>query len=85
MLDWNQVREMHRAGIEFGSHTVTHTILTRIPRWGMVKELRDSRQELSDQLGTPVSSFAYPNGGNADFNEEAKTALRDCIEWMKTV
>src|SRR5262249_50143640 len=30
MLDWNQIREMHLAGIEFGSHTVSHTILSRL-------------------------------------------------------
>src|SRR5262245_4880809 len=29
MLTWNQIREMHDAGIEFGSHTVSHTILSR--------------------------------------------------------
>ena len=78
MLTWDQVREMHGAGIEFGSHTVTHTILSRIPKSEMVRELRDSKAELSERLGTPISTFAYPNGGTADYNSEAKDALREC-------
>jgi peptidoglycan/xylan/chitin deacetylase (PgdA/CDA1 family) len=78
MLNWDQIREMQSAGIEFGSHTVSHTILSRLPRAEMIREIRDSREELSDRLGTPVSSFAYPNGGAADYTEEAKTVLRGC-------
>src|SRR5207247_7912069 len=30
MLTWQQIREMHAAGIDFGSHTVTHPVLSRI-------------------------------------------------------
>jgi peptidoglycan/xylan/chitin deacetylase (PgdA/CDA1 family) len=78
MLTWDQVREMHAAGIEFGSHTVSHTILSRIPRPEMVKELVDSKNELSGQLGTPVSLFAYPNGKATDYNNEVKTVVREC-------
>jgi peptidoglycan/xylan/chitin deacetylase (PgdA/CDA1 family) len=77
MLNWDQVREMHKAGIEFGSHTVTHTILAQIPTSEMIKELRASKEELSEQLGEPVSTFAYPNGKATDYNNEAKAAIRE--------
>jgi peptidoglycan/xylan/chitin deacetylase (PgdA/CDA1 family) len=78
MLTWEQVREMYNAGIQFGSHTVTHTILSRIPRSEMLRELRESKTELSERLGTTISTFAYPNGGVVDYNAEAKSALREC-------
>jgi peptidoglycan/xylan/chitin deacetylase (PgdA/CDA1 family) len=78
MLNWDQIREMHDAGIEFGSHTVTHTIVSHIPRSEMVKELRDSKEELSERLRTPINSFAYPNGKAGDYNDEVKAALREC-------
>jgi peptidoglycan/xylan/chitin deacetylase (PgdA/CDA1 family) len=78
MLNWDEIREMHRAGIEFGSHTVSHTILSCIPRSEMMRELRDSRNELSERIGSPVSTFAYPNGKSSDFNHEAKAVLREC-------
>jgi peptidoglycan/xylan/chitin deacetylase (PgdA/CDA1 family) len=77
MLSWQQIREMHAAGVDFGSHTVSHTILSRIPRHEMIKELRQSKQQLSEQLGAQVSSFAYPNGHSGDYNEEVQTVLKD--------
>ena len=30
MMDWGQVREMHKGKVEFGAHTMRHPILTRI-------------------------------------------------------
>lgn len=30
-LNWEQIKEMQRAGFVFGSHTVTHPALTKIP------------------------------------------------------
>jgi peptidoglycan/xylan/chitin deacetylase (PgdA/CDA1 family) len=78
MLSWEQIREMHGAGIRFGSHTVNHPILSRLPKDIMVTELRESKRVLSDQLDFPVCSFAYPNGQTSDYNDEVKWALRDC-------
>lgn len=78
MLGWAQIREMHTAGIEFGSHTVTHPILSRIPRDELLKEIGQSKRQLSEKLGAAVSLFAYPNGRAADYNDEVKTALREC-------
>jgi peptidoglycan/xylan/chitin deacetylase (PgdA/CDA1 family) len=77
MLSWEQIRTMRDAGIEFGSHTVSHTILSRLPKQRIMQEVRESKEELSSRLGTPVSSFAYPNGQSADYNEEVKSVLRE--------
>jgi len=78
MLSWGQIREMHSAGIEFGSHTVTHPILSNIPPYELLKELRESKQQLEDQLSAPVVSFAYPNGKTLDYNDDVKATLRQC-------
>jgi peptidoglycan/xylan/chitin deacetylase (PgdA/CDA1 family) len=59
---WEQLREMAAAGIEIGSHTVTHPILTRVPADRLRRELEESRGRLEDMLGRPVTSFCYPNG-----------------------
>jgi peptidoglycan/xylan/chitin deacetylase (PgdA/CDA1 family) len=77
MLTWRQILEMHAAGIDFGSHTVSHPILSRIPYDEMVKELRKSKEQLSERLGGPISSFAYPNGHTGDYNDEVQTVLKD--------
>jgi peptidoglycan/xylan/chitin deacetylase (PgdA/CDA1 family) len=59
-LSWDQVRELHRAGIEFGSHTVNHPKLVELG-WDQIEiELRQSKLELEQQLGAPANAFCYP-------------------------
>jgi peptidoglycan/xylan/chitin deacetylase (PgdA/CDA1 family) len=71
------VREMHNAGIRFGSHTVSHPILSRLSREELRKEVCDSKRDIESQLGTPAACFAYPNGKPADYDETAKILLRE--------
>ncbi len=59
-LTWSQVRELRKAGVEFGSHTGTHPQLTRLPAAGVERELRSSKQEIEDRVGDPVALFSYP-------------------------
>ena len=59
---WEQLRQMESAGIEIGSHTVTHPVLTRVAPDRLRRELEESRGRLEDMLGHPVTSFCYPNG-----------------------
>jgi peptidoglycan/xylan/chitin deacetylase (PgdA/CDA1 family) len=59
-LTWDDVAELHRAGIEFGSHTVNHPELVRLPWAEVEKEVRDSKVEIERHLGARVASFGYP-------------------------
>jgi len=59
-LTWSEVRQLHRAGIEFGSHTVNHPQLVGEPWPKVERELIDSYLALEQRLGEPVRSFAYP-------------------------
>jgi len=74
MLSWKQVREMSDAGVSFGSHTVTHPLLTRIPPKQVERELRQSKDIVEQQIGKPVSTLAYPSG---DFDSNVKQAVRE--------
>ncbi len=62
MLSWGEAREMQRAAITFGAHTLTHPDLTRLPSAQVEAEVRDSKSVIEDALGTPVATFAYPFG-----------------------
>ena len=62
MLSWPEVREMHRSGIDFGAHTLTHPDLTRLPRGRAETEICESRRVLEAKLGAPVRAFSYPYG-----------------------
>ena len=76
-LRWDEVREMARHGIEFGAHTRSHPILSRIEeRANLCAEIEDSRRRIAEELGSPVLHFCYPNGGPADFTDAAV----ECVE-----
>lgn len=62
MMRSAQVRELHRAGMEIGGHTVNHPILAVLPDGEAEAEISDGRQRLQDIIGAPVDVFAYPNG-----------------------
>ncbi|MCA1925387.1 MAG: polysaccharide deacetylase family protein [Thiobacillus sp.] len=62
MLNAAELREMHAAGMEIGSHTVSHARLTEVDDASLHTELAGSRRQLEDALGQPVTSFAYPYG-----------------------
>lgn len=62
MLNWNEIHEMQRWGIEFGAHTCTHPDLTLIPSHLLKKEVCDSKAIIEEALGASVSCFAYPYG-----------------------
>ena len=62
MLSWGEIREMHRGGIDFGAHTLTHPDLTCLPASEIEREMVASRTVLEQVLGQAVTGFAYPFG-----------------------
>jgi len=78
MLSWEEARSMSRGGIRFGSHTVSHPVLSRVDRDRARRELQDSKSTIEERLGVSVEGFAYPNGTPADFLPETKTLVREC-------
>jgi len=71
-ITWEQAREMAAAGIEIGSHTVTHPILTQLDPAQLEYELRQSRSRLEHVLDREVALFCYPNG---DYNARVRGAV----------
>jgi peptidoglycan/xylan/chitin deacetylase (PgdA/CDA1 family) len=61
-LSWEQTKEMADAGMEIGSHGVSHSDLTRIPPKNAFQELDASKKAIEDRLGKPVRFFAFPFG-----------------------
>lgn len=72
-LDGDGLRDLHRMGVEIGSHTVSHPMLSGLTGSGLDKELAESRLDLERIVGTPVLVIAYPGG---DFNAETEAAAR---------
>lgn len=61
-LNWQDVQTMLPEDIHFGSHAVTHRILTRLDSVAVQNELSTSKQILEQKLGKAVRMLAYPNG-----------------------
>lgn len=74
-LTWSDVRHLSENGIEMGSHTASHPILTRVSLDQVRLELEKSKNLIEAETKMPVVSFAYPNGQQADFN----TAVAACV------
>jgi peptidoglycan/xylan/chitin deacetylase (PgdA/CDA1 family) len=74
MMTADELRELHRAGLELGAHTVSHADLSALDDAGCRREVRDSRATLQDLTGAPVTTFAYPY---CRFGPAAVDAVRD--------
>lgn len=59
-LSWKEVRELYAAGIEFGSHTVTHPKLKDLQPAEVEREVHESKEEMEQQIGSKVLCFSYP-------------------------
>ena len=76
MLNWQEIQEMHHAGIFFGAHTKTHPILSTLTTSQIVDEIVGSKKAIEKHIKQDVRVFAYPNGQRGDFDERAKSVLR---------
>lgn len=71
MLTEDDLKTLKSQGVEFGAHTVTHPILTKIDELRAVAEITDSKKQLESVLESEISFFAYPNGcWGKDIGEE---------------
>lgn len=68
-ITWEQLAEMRDAGVDIGSHSISHDNMVRPKRakgvpydeW-LWKELKESKDTLENKLGIQVLTFAYPFG-----------------------
>lgn len=70
----DEVRDLHRAGVEIGSHTVDHVDLSTVGYDEALDQWRRSKASLEELLDAPVETAAYPYGRAGDI---AARACRD--------
>jgi hypothetical protein len=69
-LDWREIDEMARAGINFGSHSHTHQILPELDARQITEELVTSYDALRARGVRPSEGFAYPYGAYNSYTQE---------------
>ena len=71
MMRDEDVRRLHREGMEIGGHTRNHPILSRLESAQAYMEIVEGRRDLESLDVGPIRLFAYPNGKfNRDYNAE---------------
>jgi len=61
-MTWQDCRQLLRAGMLIGSHTLTHNILSRLEPQAARVELELSKQRIETELGCRCEHFAAPRG-----------------------
>jgi peptidoglycan/xylan/chitin deacetylase (PgdA/CDA1 family) len=62
-MSWSEVREMDKAGMEIAGHTHTHPFLTKLTTDAELdKEIGESKKFIEEEIGHPITVFAYPFG-----------------------
>ncbi|SOD86471.1 polysaccharide deacetylase family protein [Streptomyces sp. Ag109_G2-15] len=74
LLTGHGIRHAARAGVEIGSHGLTHIDLTRADDTTLRAETAESRARLEEVTGTPVTGFCYPYG---TVDQRAVDAVRE--------
>lgn len=65
-LSWNEVRQLAKQGLEFGSHTSSHPVLPDISPTEARSELADSLTALNACLGPGSFPLSYPHGRTSE-------------------
>jgi peptidoglycan/xylan/chitin deacetylase (PgdA/CDA1 family) len=89
MMSDEQVRQLHRAGMEIGGHTVNHPIVARLDSAAARTEIADGKAQLEQIIGERIRTFAYPNGKpGQDYMAEHVAMVKDlgfesavCTSW----
>lgn len=74
VLTWDEVVEMSRNNVDFGSHGQSHRILTALSADEVRQELVGSKKIIEEKTGKKVHLFSYPNG---DYNSELKKLVQE--------
>jgi peptidoglycan/xylan/chitin deacetylase (PgdA/CDA1 family) len=72
-MNWTQLSEMAKNGMEIGSHSLNHPDLRGKPRAYQDKQLTDSKQAIESKLGISITAFSFPSGR---FDANTLAALR---------
>lgn len=74
-LTWEQIKEMRKAGITFGAHTVNHVNLAFEDMSNAELEVKESKLAIEKELGAECSTFCYPFG-RSGYNEVLEGLLK---------
>lgn len=75
-LTWDQIVQMSKDGMNFGSHTCSHLNLRYAESDRVEQEIAESKKGIEKHLGKGIQGFAYPYGTDL-------TAYANCVPQLK--
>ena len=76
-MTWDELREMQKAGMEIGSHTVDHANMGQLDEQTVRGQAAESLGTLQRELGHQARSFCFPWGKRQDRGGSAPQILRE--------
>ncbi len=76
-MSWDQLRALVAQGFEIGCHTDTHIDLGSADADTVRAELEASKYKLRQELGVPVTLFAYPFGRRENLSARSRELVRE--------
>lgn len=61
-MDWDEVRAMAQAGIQFGGHGAEHRLLSHVPIEEAREDIQRSKEVIDRQVKVATPTFSYPRG-----------------------
>jgi peptidoglycan/xylan/chitin deacetylase (PgdA/CDA1 family) len=76
-MQWKDVRAMYDAGIDIGSHTLSHPSLRKVTHAEAHRQIRGSRDLIYQRTGITAHHFSYPHGHATDITRGIASIVRD--------
>ena len=76
MLNSDNIKRMEKDFINYGSHSVSHKILSEVDGETATKEIALSKKTLENIINREVKYFAYPKGKKEHFNSRIKKEVK---------
>ena len=76
-MSWETARSLEREGVDFGPHSISHRIFSRLSDADDWTELATSWQRLQAELKNPLPVFCWPTGRRADFGAREMALARE--------
>lgn len=77
-MSWDNVIEMHAAGMEFGAHSFNHADLRGQSTDYLIWQILGPREAIEERIGEPVRFFCYPSGS---YDDQVIAVLHSAHYW----
>ena len=75
-LNKKEIKHISSMGMIIGSHTESHTLLSRLSYQKQYSEIRKSKVFLESIIKKKIDAFCYPYGGKKSYNKDTINVLK---------